>query len=61
MYGQNLAKQLGLTTTTISHHMSELASNGFVSIEADGKKFFFTLREESIEEFLKQISQKLLT
>lgn len=51
-YGSELAKQLNLTTATISHHMSALLKAGLVRMEKEDTKVFYSGNTEAIEEVL---------
>lgn len=59
-YGSELAKKLNLTTATISHHMSALASNGLVIIEKEDTKVFYKANQKKIEEVLQNCHTLLL-
>ena len=59
-YGSELAKQLNLTTATISHHMSALLNAGLVRIEKEETKIFYRANTEEIEKLLKYCENTLL-
>lgn len=50
-YGQEIAKELNLTTPTISHHMNALHSAGFVNYERDSNRVYYSLNKETIVAF----------
>lgn len=51
-YGSELAKQLNLTTATISHHMGALLKAGLVRMEKEDTKVYYSGNTEAIEEVL---------
>ncbi|MCE5188997.1 MAG: metalloregulator ArsR/SmtB family transcription factor [Eubacteriales bacterium] len=60
LYGQELANVTGLSPATVSHHMSELAGSGLVTIEKQGVKLLYQLNEPRLKEFTAQIEKNLL-
>jgi DNA-binding HxlR family transcriptional regulator len=59
-YGQELATMLGLTTPTISHHMNALFQAGFVHIERDANRVYYSMNQEKIEDFIQNVKKLLL-
>lgn len=59
-YGQELASMLGLTTPTISHHMNALFQAGFVHIERDANRVYYSMNGEKIEDFIQNVKKLLL-
>jgi DNA-binding transcriptional ArsR family regulator len=51
-----LAEVLGLGTSTVSHHLSRLASAGLVTARADGHYYMYSLQLET----LREMAQRLL-
>ena len=49
-YARELMDLTGLTSATISHHMSELITRQFVTIEKSGVRLYYTLKKEKINE-----------
>ena len=60
LYGQELASVTELSPGTISHHMSELAGIGLVTIEKQGVKLLYHLNEPRIREFTAMVEKNLL-
>ncbi len=58
-YGSQLAKHLGLTTATISHHMSALLSAGLVTMETRESKVYYKGNTKAIAEVLEYCKQVL--
>lgn len=58
-YGSQLAKHLGLTTATISHHMSALLSAGLVTMETRESKVYYKGNAKAIAEVLDYCKQVL--
>lgn len=59
-YGSELAKQLDLTTATISHHMSALLSAGLVKMEKENNRIYYSSNQENIEKLLNYCKEKLI-
>ncbi len=59
-YGQELAAVTELSPGTISHHMSELANAGLVTIEKQGAKLLYHLNERRLTEFTAMVEKSLL-
>lgn len=59
-YGSELAKHLGLTTATVSHHMSALLSVGLVSMETKESRVYYSGNTKAITETL-EYCQRMLT
>lgn len=49
-YSAEIAKELNLTTATISHHMNTLLTNKFIGIRKEGNKVFYERDEEMINQ-----------
>ena len=60
LYGQELASLTDLSPGTVSHHMSELAGNGLVTIEKQGVKLLYHLNEARLREFTAMLEKSLL-
>ena len=58
-YQTDLARQLGLTTATISHHMNQLLVNGFVKHRLEEKKVYYEYQRDMVEYTCMQV-EKLL-
>ncbi len=58
-YGSQLANHLGLTTATISHHMSALLSVGLVTMETKESRVYYTGNPKAIAEVLEYCKQVL--
>ena len=53
---EELAGQLGLSSSTTSHHLARLAKAGLVAARTEGHYYFYSLQTE----MLKEMSQRLL-
>ncbi len=60
MYNLEIAKKLGLTAATMSHHMNVLLYCGFVNIEKKEGKVYYSLQEESFKTFINELEKILL-
>ena len=59
-YGGELAKELKLTTATISHHMGILVGNGLVTLNKEMNRVYYELDENAIRKLLEQMGELLL-
>ncbi len=60
LYGQEIASVTELSPATISHHMSELANAGLVTIEKQGVRLLYHLNETRLKEFTAMLENSLL-
>ncbi|MGN0311840.1 MAG: ArsR/SmtB family transcription factor [Lachnospiraceae bacterium] len=58
-YGAQLAKEFGLTTATISHHMSALVEAGLVRMERENGRIYYYGRTEEIQKVLEHCMKSL--
>lgn len=58
-YGSELARQFGLTTATISHHMSTLVGEGLVEVTREDNKVFYRSRTEALHSILEYCLETL--
>ena len=59
-YGQALAKETGLSTATISHHMSALINCGFIKLNRVENRIYYQMDKDRVKRFLKQLTFYLL-
>ena len=60
-YATELAKQLSLTTATVSHHMNTLMITQMVYIEKENGKYYYHVNEETVKNIIDLLQNKLLT
>ncbi len=60
-YGQELARETGLSTATVSHHMSALISCGFIRLERVENRIYYQMDKENLRRFLQKLSLYLLS
>ena len=60
-YGSELAQRLGLTTATISHHMSALLNANLAEMKRMDKRIYYTSNQKALEEALEYIKAQLLS
>lgn len=60
LYGQELASLTELSPGTVSHHMSELAGCGLVTIEKQGVKLLYHLNEARLREFTAMLEKNFM-
>lgn len=58
-YGSELARQLGLTTATISYHMSALVGEGLVEVTREENKVFYRSRTDALRSILEYCIEAL--
>ncbi|WP_152658029.1 ArsR family transcriptional regulator [Oceanobacillus sp. CFH 90083] len=58
-YGFELAKQLNLSSPTISHHISKLSDLGLITATRSENKIFYEANQKLIEEALRNMSDIL--
>lgn len=58
-YGKTLAEKLGLTGSTISHHMDQLKELGLVTEERNKNIKYFTVNKREVEAALKEFKEYL--
>ena len=56
----DLAEQLGITQTAVSHQLSLLKSNKLVRRRRDGKMIFYTLVDEHVQMVVKKGAEHIL-
>ena len=56
-FGRELAKQLNLTTATISYHVNSLLELGFLKTSIEGGRIYYQTNGERIREVLQQLQQ----
>ena len=61
MKGYEIAKAVGLTPATVSHHMNELFSQNFVSIEKQGASVLYSLNYAAFERLSMIIGKIFIT
>lgn len=59
-YGGMIAKHLGLTTATVSHHMGSLCDAGLININAKENRVYYSLNTKNIEKCIAYLSDRLL-
>lgn len=58
-YGLELAEQLGITTATVSYHMSYLLASKMVHIERKDHKAYYTLDKETFKKSIEFLNKDL--
>lgn len=61
MYNLEIAKQLGLSAATMSHHMNVLLYCGFVTVEKKEGKVYYCVNEASQKKFIEELQTILLS
>lgn len=59
MYGQEIAKELGLATSTISYHLNVLVNLHIVNLIKDGKKIYYIINNKQLTSYLNEIEEYL--
>lgn len=58
-YGVNLAKELKLTSATVSYHINTLVGLGYLSMNMEGNRIYYKTQKERIQADLRSISDLL--
>lgn len=58
-YGAQLAKELKLSTPTISYHMQALLNAQFITCEKQNNRLYFQMNRTHMQRFLKQVLSEL--
>ncbi len=59
-YNLEIAEQMGLTTATMSHHMSILLSCGLVNVTKKNGRVHYNINKKTVENFIKAIELRFL-
>lgn len=59
-YGQEIAKELNLTTATISHHMQALVNARIVNLEKQQNRVYYSMNRRNVEALLSEVKLLLL-
>lgn len=60
MIGKDLAAELGVATSTISHHMEQLKSIGLLNEEKVKNSKYYSINSGTMQELMQQLSKKFL-
>lgn len=58
-YGYELAQKLGISSSTISHHISLLSDIGFITSIREENKVYYQVNKDNIRKLLRQIESML--
>ena len=59
-YGNEIAEHLGLTTATVSHHMSSLLEANLISLEQKNGKIYYHINKDTLSQYINFYEEKLL-
>ena len=59
-YGNEIAEHLGLTTATVSHHMSTLLEANLISLEQKNGKIYYHINKDTLSQYINFYEEKLL-
>ncbi len=59
-YGNEIAEHLGLTTATVSHHMSTLLEANLISLEQKNGKIYYHINKDTLGQYINFYEEKLL-
>ncbi len=60
-YGDEFAKEMGLSNSTISYHLSLLLLEGFITVKRTDNKSFISLNKDKLEKQLKLAFNKMIS
>ena len=55
-----IAEHLGLTTATVSHHMSALLEANLISLEQKNGKIYYHINKDTLSQYINFYEEKLL-
>lgn len=61
MYNLKLSEHLGLSPSTVSHHMNVLLGSGFITVEKKEGKVYYCLHREHISQFISALEHMLIS
>lgn len=59
-YGNEIAEHLGLTTATVSHHMSALLEANLISLEQKNGKIYYHINKDTLSQYINFYEERLL-
>ena len=59
-YGAQLARQMNLTTATISYHLNALIQEQLVNLERDNHRIYYSINQKTIQELVDYLNKELL-
>lgn len=59
MIGKDLAQNLNIATSTLSHHIEQLKSSGFINEERVKNSKYYSVNTNSLDSFIKYLSELL--
>lgn len=59
-YGNEIAEHLGLTTATVSHHMSALLEANLICLEQKNGKIYYHINKDTLSQYINFYEEKLL-
>ena len=59
-YGRELADALGISTSTVSQHMTTVSGAGLVANKSVGRKTYYSLNKENVRRMITLLSETLL-
>lgn len=59
-YGAEIAKEMNLTTATISHHMNNMVGQGLVKMDKEESRVYYSMNRENIADILDACKRMLI-
>ncbi|MDQ0158094.1 ArsR/SmtB family transcription factor [Alkalibacillus salilacus] len=59
-YGYEIAQALGVSNSTVSHHLALLLNQGFVKSDRDENKVYYTLNQAELKQVIEALNQLFL-
>lgn len=57
-YGQEIAKELGITTATVSYHMDYLFGTSLIFIKRKGRRLYYSVNKDQIKDSIKFLEKE---
>ena len=59
-YGAQLARQMNLTTATISYHMSALIQERLIELDRTNNRIYYRMNKKTVSDFIEYLKKELL-
>ncbi|MDQ0352876.1 DNA-binding transcriptional ArsR family regulator [Alkalibacillus filiformis] len=60
-YGYEIAQELGVSNSTVSHHLAILLNHGFVQSKRDENKVYYAINQDEVKSVIKELEELFLT
>ncbi len=60
LYGSQIAKRIGITTATVSHHLSQMAALNLITIGKEQNRIYYQLNKEVVTALIEGLKERLI-